>query len=137
MSSKPRILVLQPDKGLAESIYLGLRSMTSVDAEVDVALAAETALRKIRIDRYDLLIVQQGTRDLTMDALPHPLPVVSVGGPPNGSPRTGLELLRVPLPLSFNLLEESVAAALNGVAAAEPVLDEPEITSEGDALSAP
>jgi len=114
MSSKSRILVLQSDKGLAESIYLGLRSMESVDAEVDVALAGEADPARIRLDRYDLLIVEQGAEQSVLDALVTPLPLVTVGGAPNGSPRTGLELLRVPLPLSFNLREESVAAALSG-----------------------
>jgi hypothetical protein len=110
MSSTPRVLVLQPDKGLAESIYRGLRAMASLRVDVDVALVGEVDVPGIRLDRYDLLITEHASGH----ELPGDLPRVTVGGAPNGTPRTGRELLRVPLPLSFNLLEESVAAALSG-----------------------
>ena len=127
MSSNPRILVLQPDKGLAEGIYRAIRSMRGLNAEVDVALAGDVDIPGIRLDRYDLLIVEQMTlaRSAGEPAVLDtelPFPVITVGGPPNGTPRTGNELLRGPLPLSFNLREESVRAALAGL----PELEEEE-----------
>jgi len=92
--------------------------MRGLQADVDVALAGDVNLPGIRLHRYDLLIVEHtiGEAVLTEIAkLDDSTPVVAVGGPPNGSPRTGTELFRVPLPLSFNLLEESVRAALTGI----------------------
>jgi hypothetical protein len=123
MSSTPRILVLQPDKGLAESICRAIRSMRELPVEVDVALVGEFRIPGLELERYDLLIADrefaargpgdtaaEGTTGVVLSAIP----VITVGGPPNGTPRTGAELLRVPVPLSFNLLEESVRAALAG-----------------------
>lgn len=115
MSSKPRILVLQPDKGIAEGIYRALRSMRGLEAEIDVVLSGDVQAPGIRLHQYDLLIVEQrfGEPESAGESEFDPAtPVVLVGGPPSGSPRAGSELMRVPLPLSFNLLEESVWAAL-------------------------
>ena len=123
MSSKARILVLQPDKGLAESIYRALCSIPGFAVEVDVALLGDVRIPGVQLDRYDLLIADRSIAE--SDFVPpfmeevsggEPLlPVITVGGAPTGTPRTGAELFRVPLPLSFNLLEESVRAALAGI----------------------
>ncbi len=118
MSSKPRILVLQPDKGIAEAIYRALLSMRGLKADVDVALSGDVNIPGIRLRRYDLLIVEHPIRQAVLAHLAgfeDATPVVAVGGAPDGSPRTDIELQRVPLPLSLNLLEESVQAALSGV----------------------
>ena len=110
-SSRPRVLLLASEKALGEVILRGLTGMRSVDLEIDVTLSEVAARELVSERRYDLLVVgsENGLLDGgLLEALPRDLPAMAVGGEPNG------DVLRVPLPLSYRLLERAVVASLLG-----------------------
>jgi hypothetical protein len=113
---RPRVLVVSEAKGLAETIWRGLSGIRSFDAEIDVSLSEEGALRQIEISRYHLVVAgfENGCAEESplLSGLPENLPAVAVaGGSDPRRPRIG-HAIRVPLPLSFLRLEEAVKSAL-------------------------
>ena len=105
---RPRVLVVARDKGLAEVIYRGLAGMPGVELEIEVALAEGAPEHLLDAGRYDVLVVGSENGRLALPPLPEGLPTVAVGGEPiDGIPR-------VPLPLSYQLLERAVRGALFG-----------------------
>jgi hypothetical protein len=109
-----RILIVTPDKGLAETILRGLRDIGEPPVEVDVVFSRFAALDRVRASRYDLLIAGIGVLgdDHESDAGVARVPVLTVGGPPDADGRASRDAWRVPLPLSFGLLLTAVREAL-------------------------
>lgn len=115
-----------PEKAEAEVITRGLAAISRPRLEVDVALDAGLAERQLDDCAYDVLLVgltdptqvpafaRSGPGDRPVGrrgVLPVVLPVVLVGGTPGKVKSNGV--FRVPLPLSYTLLERSVRAALD------------------------
>jgi hypothetical protein len=111
---EPRILVLMSEKGRAENVARGLLAMGVAPADLDVLLCGEPVPLPIDLKRYDLLVLSLEESEEIVGRLTPSVPVITVGGVPAGCPRVGPDLLRVPIPLSFNLLAQSVRAALAG-----------------------
>jgi hypothetical protein len=110
-----RIVILSTDKGLAETLSRGLRDLRDPEVEIDVALSTVAALDRIRAGRVDLLIAGlpegfDGVEPLPGD-VPEEIPLLIVGGNPGDRPEWAAGERRVPLPLSFRLLEGAVRRA--------------------------
>jgi hypothetical protein len=116
---RPRVLILTPEKPLADVIGRALRAMPRSLPDIEVALTDAVATRRLETLRYDLVIIgRDHTEGPSVGSCFGPrsaavgrTPVLLVGGPPNGR---SLDAARVPLPLSFNLLHRAVEAALAG-----------------------
>ncbi|MCU0727632.1 MAG: hypothetical protein MUE73_17880 [Planctomycetes bacterium] len=113
-----RILILSVDKGLAETLCRGLRGLRDPPVEIDVALTTGAALDRIRAGRVDLLIagLPGGVGGDAIPPLPggvpEGIPLLIVGGTPEDRPEGSVREWRVPLPLSFRLLEVVVRRVL-------------------------
>ena len=111
---RPRVLVYAIDKAAAEVISRGLAAISCPGLEIDVTLDSGLASRQLADCGYDILVVM-GATDLDQAPplardLPPDLPVVLVGGAPGGVRSNGV--FRVPMPLSYTLLRETVCLAL-------------------------
>ena len=108
---QPRVLLLAPDKGLAEVIFRGISGIRGIDIDVEVVFTEAAARDLVATRHYDLFVVGSENGLLAgplATFLPSGLPTVAVGGDPVAG------ALRVPLPLSLRLLERAVLRALRG-----------------------
>ena len=101
--------MLVPEKDLADVICHGLKAIEGIRPELEVTFDSATARRQLVNVRYDLLVLGRARDDESLSGsftgldaeTVGGLPVILVGGRPNGHP---VNPARVPLPLSFNLL---------------------------------
>jgi hypothetical protein len=100
--------VVASDKALAEVICRGLAGMPGLELEIEVAFSGDAAERLLGSRGYDALVVGSGNGHLRGPRVPEGLPTVAVGGDP------AVGVPRVPLPLSYRLLERAVRGALFG-----------------------
>jgi len=111
---RPRVLVYASDKAAAEVITRGLAAIDHPRLEIDVTLEPGLACRQLEDRTYDVLLVMGATRleqaPALAGAVPRELPVVLVGGAPGEARSDGV--LRVPMPLSYTLLRQTVFRAL-------------------------
>jgi hypothetical protein len=114
-TARPRVLIYEPEKALAETILRGIEAIPGIAPEIDVSFSLPSAVEAVRDRRYDLLVVGLRRRERMVRALDgRRPPVIAVGGRPNGRPGRNGDSRRVPLPLSFNLLRQAVRSALDG-----------------------
>jgi len=105
--------VYATEKADAEVITRGLAAISRPRLEIDVVLETNLAERQLDDCAYDVLFV--GIQDPAqvpelVASASDGLPVVLVGGAPGEVNSNGV--LRVPLPLSYTLLERALRCAL-------------------------